>query len=160
MLNIRNLAVCGALVMAMSGAANAQILKQAADNVKPEISVRGGGMLTPRFGGLAGIDFAVPTISLSNGWQGRLDADVIFKANFAGVNTIIPVTIDQIMYTPSVGGHTIYYGAGVGAVLGGSAKLDGKLILGTELTSKLGAEANVHFTTNNTLVTVLVRLHL
>jgi hypothetical protein len=124
------------------------------------LSLRGGVMFSPRGAGVAGLDFDLPTLSLGNGWHGRLDADVIFKANLGGINTAVPVTFDQLYYSPNAaGGHNVYYGGGVGVVLGGDAVFDGKLVLGTELTSKVGAELNVHFTEEDTLVCILGRLH-
>jgi hypothetical protein len=134
---------------------------QHSENSLTNVSLRGGAMISPRGGGLVGLDFAMPTLSLGSGWHGRLDGDVIFKANFGGINDIIPVTVDQLYYSPEAfGGRGIYFGAGVGAVLSGPAKFDGKLILGTELAKRLGAEVNIHFTEHDTLVTVLGRLHL
>jgi hypothetical protein len=125
------------------------------------LSLRGGAMLSPRGAGLVGIDASLPSLSLGAGWRGRLDADVIIKANLAGVNTIVPVTIDQL-YTVSAPGRigVAYYGAGVGVVSGGGTRFNAKLVLGAEIAKKLGAEVNVHFAERDTLVTVLARLHL
>lgn len=136
---------------------------QAPTTVNPltYISVHGGAMVAPRGAGLVGADASIPSLSLGNGWHGRIDADVIFKANFGGIDTIVPVTFDQLYYSPAgAGGHNVYYGGGLGAVLGGNTVFDGKLILGTELTNKIGGEVNVHFTERDTLVCLLARLHL
>lgn len=121
------------------------------------LTLRGGAMVSPRGAGLAGVDFSLPSITLGTDWHGRVDADVIFKANLGGVNTIIPATFDLLHYDPT---HRVYFGGGAGAVFGGNTRLDAKLILGTELVSKLGAEVNLHFTERNTLVTILARIHL
>lgn len=123
------------------------------------LSLHGGAMLSPRGGGLAGVDAAMPTLSLGYGMVGRLDADVIFKANLGGVDTIVPVTIDQILY-PTAGGGKFYIGGGVGAILSGPAVFDAKLIFGTVLNQKLGAEMNVHFNKYDTLVTLFARLQM
>lgn len=180
MSHIRTLLAAGALCAAIAGSAIAQETTarqiplaglvassgiggrmQAGVSPLANMSIRGGAMVTPRGAGLAGIDFDVPSVSLNNGMRGRIDADVLFKANFHGINTAIPITFDQISYTPGApGGHTIYYGAGVGAVLGGHATFDGKLIFGTELAKKFGAEVNVHFTEHDTLLCLLARIHL
>lgn len=124
------------------------------------MSLRGGAMLAPRSAGLAGVDVAVPSVSLLDGWEGRLDADVIFKANFAEINTVVPVTFSQIHYLQDMSGRSLYFGAGAGALLGGKAKLIGKGILGIELSARLGVEGNVIVTNDKTMVTVVGRLHL
>src|SRR5512143_4127202 len=49
------------------------------------ISLRGGGMISPRGGALVGADVSLPTLSIGPGWHGRVSGDVIFKANFGGV---------------------------------------------------------------------------
>jgi hypothetical protein len=136
---------------------------QAPTTVNPltYISLHGGAMVAPRGAGLVGADASIPGLSLGNGWHGRIDADVIFKANFGGIDTIVPITFDQLYYSPGgVGGHNVYYGAGIGAVLGGNTVFDGKLILGTEVTSKIGGEVNVHITERDTLVCLLARIHM
>lgn len=124
------------------------------------VSLRGGAMLAPRSAGLAGVDIAVPSVSLLEGWEGRLDADVIFKANFAEINTIVPVTLNQVHYMADVSGRSLYFGAGAGALLGGKAKLIGKGVLGVELNPRLGVEGNIIFTNDKTMVLVVGRLHL
>lgn len=124
------------------------------------VSLRGGAMLAPRSAGLAGIDIAVPSVSLLEGWEGRLDADVIFKANFAEINTVVPVTLNQVHYMQDVSGRSLYFGAGVGALLGGKAKLIGKGVLGVELNPRLAVEGNILFTNDKTMVLVVGRLHL
>jgi hypothetical protein len=136
---------------------------QAPTTVNPitYISLHGGAMVAPRGAGLVGADASIPGLSLGEGWHGRIDADVIFKANFGGIDTIVPITFDQVYYSPAgAGGHNVYYGGGLGAVLGGNAVFDGKLILGTEITNKIGGEVNVHFTERDTLVCLMARLHL
>jgi hypothetical protein len=136
---------------------------QAPATVNPAtyISLHGGAMVVPRGAGLLGADVSIPGWSLGNGWHTRVDADVILKANFGGINDIVPITVDQVYYSPTgASGHNLYYGGGLGAVLGGTAIFDAKLILGTEITNKIGAEVNVHFNEHDTLVCLLARLHL
>jgi len=151
----------------LTGLVNSYRLTRAAqgglDVVNPAayLSLRGGAMVSPRGAGLAGADATLPALDIFPGWQTRLDADVLFKANFGGINTIVPVTLNQVYYpADAVAGRTVYFGGGLGAVLGGPARFDGKLILGAELTSRLGGEMNVHFTEEDTLLTFLVRIHL
>jgi hypothetical protein len=146
------------------------VLSSAAVGQMPEVvqgsplallSFHAGAMLSPRGGGLVGLDASMPSLSLGYGMKGRLDADVIFKANLGGIDTIVPVTFDQIFYSPSVaGGKKMYVGGGLGAILSGPAVFDGKLILGTEVSRNLGAELNFHFNKYDTLVTLFARLHM
>lgn len=124
-------------------------------------SLRGGAMLSPRGAALVGLDLAIPSLTLASNWHARLDGDVIIKANFGGIDTIVPVTVDLLTYSEGgMGLRDVYFGGGLGAVLGGPAKFDGKLVLGTDLSNRLGAELNVHFTERDTLVTVLARIHM
>lgn len=138
----------------------ANTIGQAAVNPMTYLSLHGGAMVSPRGAGLVGVDFSLPTASLGNGWHGRIDADVIIKANFAGVDTVVPVTFDQVYYSPTGSGHNVYFGGGLGALFGGNTVFDGKLILGSEFTSRLGGELNVHFNEHDTLLTLFVRVHL
>jgi hypothetical protein len=125
------------------------------------ISLRGGAMVTPRGAALVGVDFSLHDVNFSGGWHGRIDADFIIKANFHGSNTAVPVTFDVLHYEAGKGGsQNVYYGGGLGIMFGDGSVFDGKLVLGTELTSKLGAELNVHFNDRDTLLTLLARLHL
>lgn len=124
------------------------------------MSLRGGVMVAPRNAGLAGVDIAMPSASFIEGWEGRLDVDVIFKANFAEVSTIVPVTFSQVQYLADISGRSVYYGIGAGVLLGGKSKLVGKGLLGVELGSRIGAEANVIFSDSKTMVTLVGRLHL
>ena len=122
------------------------------------IALRGGAMFSPRGAGLAGLDFDLPQLSLMPNWSGRVDADVIFKANFSGLRTVVPVTLNQIYTSPNVAGRSVYFGGGAGALLGGKAKLDIKALAGVGLTRNMDIEVNAHFLEGDTLVTALVRL--
>lgn len=130
-------------------------------DVSPSLALRGGAMFSPRGAALVGADITLPVLKFFDGWSGRLDADVIIKANFAGANTVVPVTFNQIYYLPgSFGGRATYLGGGAGAVFGsGGTKLDIKALVGAELTQSLGGELNVHFADGDTLWTAVVRLH-
>src|SRR5258706_1242301 len=125
------------------------------------LSIRGGMMVIPRGAGLAGVDFSLASVTVGTGWVGRVDADVIFKANFGGVNTAIPATFDLIQTQPGgPGGKAIYYGGGLGAILGGDTVFDAKLVLGINLAQKVDFEVNVHFNEHDTLLTLMGRFHL
>ncbi len=124
------------------------------------ISLHAGVMVNPRGAAIVGADVDLPTLSVGSGWHGRADVDFIIKANLGGVNTLTIATIDQLYYSSNgANGHNVYWGGGLGALIGGGADFDAKLILGTELTSKFGAEANIHFNKRNTLINLLGRLH-
>lgn len=125
------------------------------------ISLHGGVMLTPNVGGLVGVDASIPGLNLGNGWHSRIDADVIFNAGFGGIDTIVPVTFDQLYYSPNgASGHNVYYGVGLGAILSGPVSFDGKLILGTEISRNFGAEVNLHLNRHDPLLTLFARLHM
>lgn len=125
------------------------------------MSIRGGAMVTPRGAGLVGVDFSLPSVTVGTGWVGRVDADVIFKANFGGIDTIIPATFDLIQTQPgAAGGRAVYYGGGLGAILGGNTVFDAKLLLGISLTQKVDFELNVHFNEHDTLLTLMGRFHI
>lgn len=150
-------AVATIALLSLGVAATAQISLLSAMG----LALHGGAMVTPRGAALVGGDAKLSTLSVLPGFQGRLDVDVITKANFGGINTIVPVTFSQVLYSPSIGNfRTTYFGGGLGAILGGKAKFDAKLLLGMDLSAKLGAEANIHFTEHDTLVTVFARLKL
>jgi hypothetical protein len=146
--------------MALVGPAFAQLGPVPPIAAPVAMSLRGGIMVAPRGAGLAGVDIAMPSISLLDSWEGRLDADVVFKANLAGIKTVVPVTLNQIRYSQDVTGRSIYIGVGAGALLGGQAKLIGKGVLGVELSGKLAVEGNVIVTDDKTMITVVGRLHL
>lgn len=124
------------------------------------VSLRGGAMFSPNSAGMGGVDIAVPGISLLPGWEGRLDADVIFKASFAEVKTVVPVTFSQVHYVQDMSGRSLYFGLGGGALLGGTTKLIGKGIVGVELGPRLGVEGNLIFSEAKTMILAVGRLHL
>lgn len=126
----------------------------------PNLSLRGGVMVSPRGAGVAGVDIGIPTLNLVSGWEGRIDLDVIIKANLGGVNTIVPVTADLLHYLPSAAGKAFYLGGGVGAKLGGSAGAVLKGIVGTELGGRFGVEGNIMWTKDDTLLTFVGRIRL
>jgi len=125
-------------------------------------SLRGGAMVSPRGAGLVGVDISLPNVAIAGtGWHGRLDADAIIVASFSGERTVVPFTFNMMYYDPNAAaGHNVYFGAGLGAIVGKGSKIDGKLILGTEVTRTLAGEFNLHLTDGNTLFMILGRLHL
>lgn len=153
-----------ASALGMQPAPNAyHMQRQQSQSPLINLGLRGGVMVTPRGAAVVGLDFGIPQLSLHQNWEGRLDADVIIKANLAGANTIVPVTLDQIYTSPSggIGGRSSYFGIGAGALLGGKAKLDGKLIFGMDVTNKLGIEVNYHMAEDNRpLLVFLARTHM
>jgi hypothetical protein len=122
------------------------------------ISLRGGVMASPRGAALVGFDYQLPAMESLQGFEPRFDLDIILKANLGGINTLVPATLSLIKYVPATEAYTPYWGGGVGAVLGGSAKFDAKVILGFELSRTLAVEANYHLTTEKNLLTAAARL--
>ena len=112
--------------LAKLGAVKAPATNSAAPQAAPNgnslfpYTVHAGAMVTPRGAGLAGADIDIPSVSILKGFTGRLDVDVIFKANFGGVRTLTIITLDQISTTQNgLQGHNVYYGGGLGAIMGG-----------------------------------------
>lgn len=143
-----------------AGAAGHARAQYGAPSMPVTMSLRGGLMVSPRSAGHAGIDIAVPSVSIMDGWEGRIDADVIFKANFSSVSTAVPVTFSLVRYSDNVRGHSAYLGIGAGTLLGGKSKLLAKGILCVEVGPKLGVEGNILFSESKTMVLLTARLHL
>src|SRR5215813_661471 len=65
------------------------------------IGFRAGAMVSPRGAGLLGLDFTVPNVvGLGTGARTRIDADAIINGNFGGINTVFPVTVNQLYSSP------------------------------------------------------------
>lgn len=149
--------VLAALILLPSAAFAAGVKREQVPGMN-NVSLRGGIMASPRGAALVGFDYHLPAIESLQGFEPRFDLDVILKANLAGINTIVPATISLIQYIPATESYTPYWGGGVGAVLGGAAKFDAKLVLGLELSRTLAVETNYHLTSEKNLLTAAARL--
>jgi hypothetical protein len=77
------------------------------------LHLRLGAMLSPRTKFDGGIDVTLGRGILPSSTT-RIDADAILSANFSGISTLVPITLDQIYSKGLIGGNRIYFGAGVG----------------------------------------------
>jgi hypothetical protein len=124
------------------------------------LRLRLGAMISPRGKFLAGVDYTLPAIGGSN-FRVRLDAEVIFSANFAGTRTLYPLTANAVYSKGLLGGTRLYGGLGIGPYLGEVTRFGGKVFVGADLVSRVGVEVGVHFSgSGEPLVTGLVRLGL
>ncbi len=123
------------------------------------LHVRLGAMVSPRTKFIGGIDYT--TKGLAPNLSTRIDADAIVSANFGGVNTLFPVTVDQIYSKGLVGGTQVYGGIGLGVYFGDVSRFGGKLLVGGDFGRRVGAEVALHFAGyGDALVTAQVRLRL
>ena len=125
------------------------------------VSLRLGALLSPRTKFDAGIDASIPGLHLLPNFNTRVDLDVIFSANLGGVTTLVPVTFDQIYSKGLVGGTRVFAGAGIGPYFGDKTRFGGKLLFGADVTSRIGAEVDVHFAgVGDPLVSLVARIGL
>lgn len=124
-------------------------------------ALRLGAMISPRTKFAGGIDVSFPQLSIAHGFISRVDADVIVSFNFGGVSTLIPITFDQVYSKGLIAGSRIYGGAGIGPYIGDKTRFGGKLFVGGDFTSSLGAELGLHFSGyGDPLLTLQARVHL
>ena len=86
------------------------------------LHLRLGAMLSPRPKFDGGIDVTLGRGILPS-LTTRIDADAIVSANFHGISTLVPVTLDQIYSKGLLGGNRIYFGAGLGPYIAENALL-------------------------------------
>jgi hypothetical protein len=124
------------------------------------LHLRLGMMLSPRTKFDGGIDVSLgrgilPSLST------RIDADAIVSANFRGISTLVPITLDQIYSKGLFGGNRIYIGAGLGPYISEKTRFGGKLFIGADLAVRIGVEGAVHFSgSGDPLLTLQARVGL
>lgn len=109
-----------------------------------EANLRLGAAVIPRLKFDGGVDFRFPHLGLGNNFSTRVDIDAILDANFGGVSTLIPVTVDEV-YTRRMPGATLYAGAGIGGFVGKYTRFGGKLFVGGGLGERVSLEGAVLF---------------
>jgi hypothetical protein len=109
------------------------------------VDLRLGASVSPRIKFVAGIDARIPGLSLGPGFTTRADLDAIFSANFGGVSTLVPLTIDELYHADLPGGHSFYGGIGIGPMFGEVTRFGGKIIVGANITPRLRLEGDVLF---------------
>ena len=124
------------------------------------LHLRVGAMLSPRTKFDVGIDATLGR-GILPGLSTRIDADAILSANFHGISTLFPVTLDQIYSKGLIGGNRIYFGAGIGPYIADTTRFGGKLFIGADLAVRIGVEGAVHFSgSGDPLLTLQARVGL
>jgi hypothetical protein len=124
------------------------------------LHLRLGLMLSPRTKFDGGIDATLGRGILPN-FNTRLDVDAIVSANFHGISTLVPVTLDQVYAKGLFGGNRIYGGAGIGPYISEKTRFGGKLFIGADLAVRIGVEGAVHFSgSGDPLLTLQARVGL
>lgn len=109
------------------------------------LHLRLGAEVSPRLKVAGGVDMTLSGLHILSGFNTRVTAEAIVSANFGGVSTLVPITIDELYSHGLLAGTSIYGGIGIGPYIGGTTRFGGKVFLGGMFTSRLGAEAAVHF---------------
>lgn len=109
------------------------------------IALRLGLSVSPRTRFAGGIDVSLPRLSIGSGWTTRIDAEAIVSANFGGISTLIPLTVNQVYSKGLVSSTRVYGGFGIGPYFGEITRLGGKIFVGAGLSQKIGVELGVHF---------------
>lgn len=124
------------------------------------LHLRLGVMLSPRTKFDGGIDASLGRGILPN-FNTRIDAEAIVSANFHGISTLVPITLDQIYSKGLFGGNRIYIGGGIGPYISEKTRFGGKLFIGADLAVRVGVEGAVHFSgSGDPLLTLQARLGL
>lgn len=124
------------------------------------LHLRLGAMLSPRTKFIGGIDATLGRGLFPNS-KTRVDVDAIVSANFHGISTLVPITLDQIYSKGLLGGNRLYFGAGIGPYISEKTRFGGKLFIGADLAVRVGVEGAVHFAGDgDPLLTVQARVGL
>jgi hypothetical protein len=124
------------------------------------LHLRLGAMLSPRTKFDGGIDATLGRGILPS-MSTRIDLDAIVSANFHGISTLVPITLDQVYSKGLFGGNRLYFGAGVGPYIADRTRFGGKLFIGADLAVRIGVEGAVHFAgTGVPLLTLQARVGL
>jgi hypothetical protein len=108
-------------------------------------ALRLGALASPRWKAAVGADVTFNSFHLIPGLQTRIDGETIISANFGGVSTLVPLTLDQILSHGLVSNSRVYIGAGIGPYVGNVTRFGAKAFVGADVSSHLGAEVGVHF---------------
>jgi hypothetical protein len=109
-------------------------------------AIRLGAMLSPRIKFVGGADLTVPSLGIGRHWVGRFDAEAIVSANFGGNSTVVPLTFDEVYFSPSkTSGFRPYAGLGVGPYIASTTRFGGKLFVGARFSQRISGEGSLHF---------------
>ncbi len=125
------------------------------------IHLRLGAEVSPNFNFDGGIDFTLPAFHIIPTFTSRIDVEAIVDGGPHGINTLIPITFNQIFTPPGTGITGLYIGGGIGAYIAGDTQFGGKFFVGANITKRLGIEGDVQFPGfGDPLLSVQVRLPL
>ncbi len=120
------------------------------------MAIRLGAMVSPRVKFVGGLDATFPRLTLIPGLTTRVDLDAVVSANFGGITTIVPLTLDQVYSRGLASGTRVFVGAGIGPYFGEVTRFGGKLFVGANFTRRLGAEVDVDFSGSGDPLLVLL----
>jgi hypothetical protein len=119
-------------------------------------AIRLGAMVSPRIKFVGGADLTLRNLGIGRHWVGRIDAEAIVSANFGGNSTVVPVTFDEIYFSPSkTSGFRPYAGFGIGPYFASTTRFGGKLLVGARFSQRLSGEAAVHFSGDGDALLIL-----
>jgi hypothetical protein len=107
-------------------------------------ALRLGLTVSPRVKFVGGVDVTLPKLSIGPGFTTRVDAEAIVSANFGGVSTLVPLTINEVYTHGLTGGWRIYGGAGIGPYFGDVTRFGGKVFIGAGM-GRVAGELDLHF---------------
>jgi hypothetical protein len=109
-------------------------------------AIRLGAMVSPRVKFVGGADLTFPGYGWGPNWVGRIDAEAIVSGNLGGNSTLVPVTFDQVYFSPTkTGPFRLYAGLGIGPYFGDATRFGGKFFVGTRFSQTISGEASLHF---------------
>lgn len=110
-------------------------------------AIRLGASLSPRVKFVGGADLTVHQLGIGPHWVGRFDAEAIVSANFGGNSTVIPLTFDEVYWSPKTyGSARPYAGIGFGPYFADTTRFGGKIFVGARFSRAISGEASLHFT--------------
>jgi len=109
-------------------------------------AIRLGAMLSPRIKFVGGADLTLPSLGIGRNWVGRVDAEAIVSANFGGNSTVIPLTFDEVYFSPNrEASFRPYFGFGFGPYFASTTRFGGKIFVGARFSQRISGEASLHF---------------
>ena len=109
-------------------------------------AIRLGAVVSPRVKFIGGADLTLPQYGLGANWAARVDAEAIVSANLGGNSTVIPLTFNEVYFSPNASAsHSPYAGFGIGPYFGDTTRFGGKIFVGARVSPRLSGELSLHF---------------
>ena len=109
-------------------------------------AIRLGATVSPNVKFVGGADLTIPSLGFGKNWVGRLDAEAIVSANLGGNSTLIPLTINEVYFSPTkTDSFRLYGGFGIGIFIGSDTGFGGKVFGGARFSQHLSGEIGVNF---------------